>query len=201
MMYGIFVALVIFRLCHYFLFFVAGLCITTCCFSCSCDIRWTIKLVQFLIIPYSSFSRTSQYILHKTFLPKLHSHSWSICIKVRVLFLYSRTCLTRFCMSWRYTELNIQSTVVMYYSPILCFLFPVTCTVCSFTFVSSHCTIWCHHCFLYVLWSPNYVYNMTAFTGKNKKHYFQTDLVIVQTNVSKPGFRGTSFGFPQKLWN
>ena len=187
MMYGICVFLVIIRACHYILFFVAALSITTCCFSCSCNIWWTIKLVQFLIIPYSSFSCTSQYILHKTFLRKLRSHSCSICINVCVLLLYSRASLTGFCTSWPYTELNIQSTIVMYYSPVLFFLFPVTCIVCSFPFVSfqSHCTIWCHHCFLYVLWSPSYVYSMAAFTGKNKEHYFQTDLATVQTNVSK----------------
>jgi hypothetical protein len=94
MMYGICVVVVIFRVCHYFLLFVAALSITTCCFS-SCHIQWTVKLVQFLIIPYSAFSRTGQYILHKTFLPKLRSHSWSICINVRVFLLYFRTCLTR----------------------------------------------------------------------------------------------------------
>jgi len=38
MMYGICVFLVIIRACHYILFFVAALSITTCCFSCSCNI-------------------------------------------------------------------------------------------------------------------------------------------------------------------
>ena len=64
--------------------------------SCSCDIWWTIKLVQFLIIPCSSVSCTGQNILRKTFLPKVRSHNWSICISVRVLLLHSRTCLIRF---------------------------------------------------------------------------------------------------------
>ena len=43
--------------------------------------------------------------------------------------------------------------------------------------------------------------DMAAFTGKNKEHYFQTDLATVQTNVSQPGFHRTHLGFPQKLWN
>jgi hypothetical protein len=30
---------------------------------------------------------------------------------------------------------------------------------------------------------------MTAFTGKNKDHYVETDLATVQTNVSQPSFR------------
>jgi len=45
------------------------------------------------------------------------------------------------------------------------------------------------------------VYNMTAFTGKNKEHYFQTDLATVQTNVSQPDFHRTHLEFPKKLWN
>jgi hypothetical protein len=34
--------------------------------------------------------------------------------------------------------------------------------------------------FLYVLWTHIYACNMVAFTGKNKDHYFQTDLATVQ---------------------
>jgi len=45
------------------------------------------------------------------------------------------------------------------------------------------------------------VFNMAAFTGKGRGHYFQTDLAIFQTYVSQRGFCRTSLGFPQKLWN
>jgi hypothetical protein len=35
---------------------------------------------------------------------------------------------------------------------------------------------------------------MTAYTGKNKEHYFETDLATVQTNVSQPSFHRTNLG-------
>jgi len=47
----------------------------------------------------------------------------------------------------------------------------------------------------------NILEGLAVFTGKNKEHYFQTDLATVQINVSQPGFCRTSLGFPQKLWN
>jgi len=35
---------------------------------------------------------------------------------------------------------------------------------------------------------------MAAFTGRNKDHYFETELSTVQTNVSQPSFLRTSLG-------
>ena len=95
--------------------------------SCSCDIRWTIKLVQFLIIPCSSISCTGQYILRKTFLPELHSRSWCNCINVRVLLIYSSTCLT--CVLYVLTLYWIKYTVHNCYVLFTHSLLPVSCNM------------------------------------------------------------------------
>jgi len=40
---------------------------------------------------------------------------------------------------------------------------------------------------------------MAAFTGRNKDHYFETELSTVQTNVSQPSFHRTSLGVSTEI--
>ena len=66
----------------------------------------------------------------------------------------------------------------------------------SFPFnpIASSVFFLCLQCFLYALCSSSYAYNMAAFTGRNKGHYFETEFSTVQTNISQPSFHRTSLG-------
>ena len=87
-------------------------------------------MIQFLIIPCSSLLCTGQLILNETFLPKVHSCSWSICINVCVLLLYSRICLTRFLyvltLYWiKYAVYNCYVLFIHSLLPVSCIMYVV----------------------------------------------------------------------------
>ena len=147
----------------------------------------TKKLVQYLIISYSSFSCTWPYILQKTFLQKVRSLSWSNCINVRVLPLYSRTCLTRalYVLTLYCLKYTVHNFYVLLNHFLLLISFNMYVVFPSFPFnpIASTVVFDAIIIFLYVLWSPIYVYNMAAFTGKNKIITFKLTLPLSRMRI------------------
>ena len=70
---------------------------------------------------------------------------------------------------------------------------------CSVVYIASSLVLDAISVFVMYSDVPSYVYNMAAFTGKNKEHHFQTDLATAQTNVSQPGFCRKSSGVSTEI--